>query len=176
MKMSSLEFLVVCQQGLCSLSLSLSLSLSVGLCVPPKRATKIFKLESGPESDRKKTQTNKQTNQKNSAGLVQCALAAEGGTCPRGWEQKLLTGYPNTNIGRLQQTKPNWFNNNNKTNQKKKNMKGDHCPTWYDTPAKLQCQLQNSLLHISIWRHSKTDYYCCCPFTNNTGTPILVLT
>lgn len=145
MKMSSLEILVVCQQGLCSLSLSVCLQRAL-----PKFQTRIW---TGIRPGKK--------TQKNSAGLVQCALAQMQGLAPRGCEQKLLTGYPNTNIGRLQQTKPNWFNNNN--NKPKKNMKRYHCPTWYDTPAKLQWQLHNSLPHLIIWRHSKTDYYLLLP-------------
>lgn len=139
--MSSLEFLVVCQQGLCSLSRS--------LCAP-KQSYQNFqtRIWTGIRP-KKKTQTNKQTNQKNSAGLVQCALAAEGGTCPRGWEQKIIDRLSKYKYWQapVNQTK---LVQQQQQNKPKKNRKGDHCPTWYDTPAKLQWQFQNSLLHILL--------------------------
>lgn len=116
---------------------SLSLSLS------PKRTTKIHKLKSGLESDRRKTQTNTP----NKFGWTKSnvfSLQREG----------LATRLEPGIIGRLTTSKPNELVPQKKQTNRETNLKGDHCPTRYDTPAKLLWYLQNSLPHLSIWRHS----------------------
>lgn len=141
-KMSSLEFLVVCQQGLCSLSLSRS------LCAP-KQSYQNFQTRIWT-GIRPEKNPNKQTNKPKKFGWT-------SPMCSRCRGRDLPTRLGAEIIDRLSKYKY-WQAPVNQTklvqqqqqNKPKKNRKGDHCPTWYDTPAKLQWQFQNSLLHILL--------------------------